>query len=170
MDVTLIEIPFMMGDERWGKGPARLIEADAAKLVAAKGVAVNVERVDCVGPFHDSGSASLVVCKRLALVVRRAIEAGRVPLVLAGGCDASKGVLSGFDHTHCGVVWFDAHGDFNTPETTITGYLPGMSVAVTAGHCHGSYWAQLGESAPIPESAIQARASPSLNYNCAWLR
>ena len=32
MDVTLIEIPFMMGDGRWGKRPARLIEADAAKL------------------------------------------------------------------------------------------------------------------------------------------
>ena len=49
-----------------GERPARLIEADAAKLVAAKDVSVNVERVDRVGLFHDSGSASPVVCKRLA--------------------------------------------------------------------------------------------------------
>lgn len=154
MDVALIQVPFMMGDERRGKGPQRLMEAGAARLVAAKGVGVNVERVDRDGPFHDSGNASLLVCKRLALVVRQAIEAGRVPLVLAGGCDASKGVLSGFDHTRCGVIWFDAHGDFNTPETTLTGYLPGMSLAVLAGHCYRSYWAQLGDSTPIPESAI----------------
>ncbi|MGA7908760.1 MAG: arginase family protein [Candidatus Sulfotelmatobacter sp.] len=154
VDVTLIQVPFMMGDERQGKGPLRLMQAGAAKLVAAKGAAVNVARVDRGEPFRDSGDASLVVCKRLALVVRQAIDAGRVPLVLAGGCDASKGVLSGFDHTRCGVIWFDAHGDFNTPETTLTGYLPGMSLAVLAGHCYGSYWAQIGNSTPIPESVI----------------
>jgi arginase len=65
----------------------------------------------------------------------------------------SKGVLSGFDHAQCGVVWFDAHGDFNTPDTTITGYLPGMSLAVITGHCYQNCWAQVGDSAPIPESA-----------------
>jgi hypothetical protein len=73
-----------------GERPARLIEADAAKLVAAKDVAVNVERVDRVGLFHDSGSAFPVVCKRLALVVRQAIEVGRVPLVLAGAVMPAK--------------------------------------------------------------------------------
>lgn len=154
MDISLIEVPYMMGDERHGKGPRRLVHAGAEKLITAKGVAVNVERVDREGPFCDSGSASLAVCKRLASIVRQSTEAGRFPLVLAGSCDASKGVLSGFDHLQCGVVWFDAHGDFNTPETTITGYLPGMSVAIITGRCYRSYWAQVGDSTPIPESAI----------------
>jgi len=94
------------------------------------------------------------VGKRLAPVVRRAIEAGQFPLVLAGGCDVSKGILSGFDHGHCGVVWFDAHGDFNTPETTISGYLDGMSMAVITGHCYRNYWAQIGNSTPVPERAM----------------
>lgn len=153
MDVSLIEVPYMMGDERQGKGPSRLVEAGADRLIAAKGLHVAIERVDRGEPFRDSGNAALLVAKRLAQMVRGAVSAGRLPLVLAGGCDVSMGVLSGFDHARCGVVWFDAHGDFNTPETTITGYLPGMCMAVITGHCYRSYWAQIGDSTPIRETA-----------------
>ena len=52
-----------------------------------------------------------------------------------------------------GSVWFDAHGDFNTPETTISGYLDGMSMAVITGHRYRNYWAQIGNSTPVPERA-----------------
>jgi arginase len=144
-----------MGDERPGssKGPERLVQAGATKLVTSKGVAVTIEQVDRGESFRDSGNASLVVGKRLAPIVRQAIESKQFPLVLAGGCDVSKGILSGFDHGQCGVVWFDAHGDFNTPETTTSGYFDGMSLAVITGHCYQSYWAQIGNSTPIPESA-----------------
>lgn len=153
MDVSLIQVPYMMGDERQGKGPQRLVQAGVVKLIAAKGIAVTVERVDRGEPFRDSGNASLAVGKGLASLVRGAVDAERLPFVLAGGCDASEGILAGFDHAHCGVVWFDAHGDFNTPETTITGYLPGMCMAVITGHCYRSYWAQMGDNTPISESA-----------------
>jgi arginase len=140
--------------KRQGKGPQRLVQAGAEKIVAAKGIAVTVERVDRGEPFRDSGNASLVVGKKIAMSVRRAVDAGRLPFVLAGGCDASAGILAGFEHRHCGVVWFDAHGDFNTPETTVSGYLPGMCMAVISGQCYRSYWAQMGDSTSIPESAI----------------
>jgi len=60
----------------------------------------------------------LAVGKRLEAVIRQAIEAGQFLLVLAGGCDVSKGLRSNFHHGHCAVVWFDAQHDFNTPETT----------------------------------------------------
>jgi len=127
MDICLIQVPYTMGDERPGssKGPERLVQAGATKLVTSKGVAVTIEQVDRGESFRDSGNASLVVGKRLAPIVRQAIESKQFPLVLAGGCDVSKGILSGFDHGQCGVVWFDAHGDFNTPES---GYFDGMSV------------------------------------------
>jgi arginase len=155
VDICLIQVPYTMGDERQGasKGPQRLVQAGVDKLIAAKSLAVTVERLDRGEPFRDSGNASLVVSKRLARIVRQAIEANQFPLVLAGGCDVSKGVLSGFDHGQCGVVWFDAHGDFNTPETTISGYFDGMSLAVITGHCYRNYWAQIGNSTPIPETA-----------------
>jgi hypothetical protein len=66
MDVTSIETPFMMGEERrgkWASAPAHLIEADAAKLVAAKGVAVNVQRVDRVGLRTRTLGVSKRSCK-----------------------------------------------------------------------------------------------------------
>jgi arginase len=155
MDICLIQVPYTMGDERPGtsKGPERLLQGGAEKLVAAKGLTVTVERVDRGEPFRDSGNASLIVSKRLAGIVRQAIAAKQLPLALAGGCDVSKGILSGFDHGQCGVVWFDAHGDFNTPETTTSGYFDGMSLAVITGHCYQNYWAQIGNCTPIPESA-----------------
>lgn len=155
MKVCLIQVPYMAGDERHpaSKGPQRFMEAGADRRLAAKGIAAGAVRVDRGTPFRDSASASLAVCKRLALEVQRAVADGALPLVLAGSCDASKGILSGFDHGRCGIVWLDAHGDFNTPESTITGFFPGMSLALILGHCYQDYWAQIGNSAPIAESA-----------------
>lgn len=155
MQICLIQVPYMIGDDRHGasQGPQRFLEAGADKRLAAAGIAVTVERVERGEPFRDSASASLAVSKRLAGAVRQAIAAGRLPLVLAGSCDVSKGVLSGFDHARCGVVWIDAHGDFNTPESTISGFFAGMSLAVVTGHGYRNLWAQIGNSAPISEAA-----------------
>lgn len=154
MHICLIQVPYMIGDDRHGasKGPQRYVQAAEGRL-RAKGVAVTVERLERGKPFRDSTSASIAVNKQLEPVVRQAIAAGRLPLVLAGSCDVSMGILAGFDHTRCGVVWFDAHGDFNTPDSTITGFFAGMSVAVITGHCYQQLWAQIGDSAPISEAA-----------------
>jgi arginase len=122
-------------------------------LLADKGVAVTLAGVERGEPFRDSASASLAVSRRLASVVAEAVAADRLPIVLAGSCDVSKGVLSGFDHSRCGVVWIDAHGDFNTPESTFSGFFAGMSLAVITGHCYQNLWAQIGNSAPAPEEA-----------------
>lgn len=155
MEVCLIQVPYMIGDERHGasKGPQRFVQAGADRLLAAAGVAATVERVERGEPFRDSASASLAVNKQLAQIVQQAIAAGRFPLVLAGSCDVSAGILAGFDHARCGVIWIDAHGDFNTPEATITGFFAGMSLAVITGHCYQNYWVQIGDGAPIAEAA-----------------
>jgi arginase len=156
--VCLIQVPYMLGDEQHGggKGPRRFVQAGAERLLAARGIAVTVERVERTGrgkPLRDHPTASLAVNKRLEPVVRQAVAAGQLPLVLAGSCDVSMGILSGFDHARCGVVWIDAHGDFNTPESTISGFFAGMSLAVITGHCYRDLWAQVGNSVPIPEAA-----------------
>ena len=135
MPVCLIQVPYMAGDDRHGtsKGPQRFVQAGTG-LLAARGVAVTVERVERGKPFRDSANASLAVCQALAPIVRKAILAGQFPLVLAGSCDVSKGVLSGFDHSRCGVVWFDAHGDVQTMETSTSGYEGGIPLRVLAGY------------------------------------
>ena len=148
MQVCLIEVPYMIGDDRHGAsaGPERL-----ARAAADQGIARNSERVERGEPFRDSASASLAVNKQLAAAVRRAVADGAVPVALAGSCDAALGVLGGFDHARCGVVWFDAHGDFNTPESTESGFFAGMSLAVVTGRCYRNLWAQVGDNTPIAE-------------------
>jgi arginase len=53
-----------------------------------------------------------------------------------------------------GVVWLDAHGDFNTPETTTGGFLDGMALATVVGRC----WARLAAAVPgfrpVPEERV----------------
>lgn len=157
-DVALLQVPYMLGDERHAaaSGPARYLEGGAAELLRAKGLGVAVERVERRGgePFPDAPAASLAVSLALAEAVRSAVAAERLPLVLAGSCDASLGVLAGFDHARCGVVWIDAHADFNTPESSVSGFFPGMSAAVIAGHCHRDLWAQAGDATPVAEEAM----------------
>lgn len=153
MHICLIQVPYMIGDERQGgsKGPQRLAQAAAEKLQSSWNTGLTVEHIERPKPFSDSASASLAVCKELASVVQKAVAAHHFPLVLAGSCDVSKGILSGFDHSNCGAIRMDAHGDFNTPETTISGFFAGMSLAVITGHCYQNYWAQIGNSDPVPE-------------------
>jgi arginase len=57
------------------------------------------------------------------------------PLLLTGDCTAALGTVAGLQRRHpdLTVVWLDAHGDFNTPATTITGYLGGMPLAMLTG-------------------------------------
>jgi arginase len=150
VDVSLIQVPYMLGDPHHGaaEGPGRYLEGGADGLLTARGHRVTIELVerDEVGP--------IAVSKALAPVVRRSVADARLPIVLAGSCDAALGVLAGFDHARCGVVWIDAHADFNTPESSVSGFFPGMSTAVIAGHCHTELWAQAGDSTPVPEERI----------------
>lgn len=71
----------------------------------------------------------------LAQKVKRTIEAGKRPVNIAGDCCTSIGVLAGLQKAGIDptVVWFDAHGDFNTWETTPSGFFGGMPLAMLVG-------------------------------------
>ena len=155
MAVSLIQVPYMLGDERHGasEGPARLVEAGALDLLERNGTNVRLERIERGGAYRDTATASVDVGNRLAATVRRAVADGRVPVVLAGSCDVSKGVISGIGSERCGIVCVDAHADFNTPETSPSGFFAGMSLAIVLGHCYTSLWADLGDGASVSEDA-----------------
>jgi arginase len=133
-------------------GPRRCVAA-AREALAARGVAFDSATVQVALGDADAASAPWRVNDGVASAVRRAVGADRLPIVLAGSCDAALGVLAGLPGPACGVVWLDAHGDFNTPESSVSGFFPGMALATVVGHCHGERWAQIGRAAPVAEAA-----------------
>jgi arginase len=74
-------------------------------------------------------------CVEVARLVERADAEGMLPLVLGGDHSVALGSLAGLAHAHGmgGVVWIDAHGDLNTPETSPTGNVHGMVLAAALG-------------------------------------
>jgi len=154
--VCLIDVPFAMGDDRHeaSEGGRRLLDGGGRELFARRATACRDLRVARAAPFVDTASACLAVNRELAAAVATAAAAGELPIVLAGSCDAAAGVLAGLTRERCGVVWIDAHADFNTPDSTVTGFFPGMALAIATGDCYAAWWAQIGNATPVPEPHV----------------
>ena len=75
------------------------------------------------------------VCEELANVVAEIAKAGNIPLVLGGDHSLAMGTIAGLDRAgkRSGVIWIDAHGDINTPDTSPSGNVHGMPFAVALG-------------------------------------
>lgn len=83
------------------------------------------------------------------------VAAGRVPVVQSGDCTTSLGVVAGLQRAGIepGIVWFDAHGDVQTPETSASGYLGGMPLRQLVGGADRVAPDRLGLRA-VPETAV----------------
>jgi arginase len=79
---------------------------------------------------------------------------GRFPLVLSGNCNAALGTVSGCGPRSTGVVWFDAHGEASTPETTISGFLDGMPISTILGRAWQTLAKTVPEFVPVPGRRI----------------
>ena len=104
-------------------------------------------RVMEIGPVEDAEAEigrSFEVMRRVAIDVAATVRSRRFPLVLAGNCNASLGTCAGVDDRSAGLVWFDAHPDFSTPDEATGGYFDGMGVATLAGQC----WHRLAATVP----------------------
>jgi arginase len=79
-------------------------------------------------------------CEQLAQDVEAILEAGEFPIVLGGDHSIAMGSIAGAtahfrkQQQSLGLIWFDAHGDMNTPETTPSGNIHGMPLAVLFGY------------------------------------
>ncbi len=93
--------------------------------------------------------------RALARLVETIVLSDRRPVSLAGDCLSAIGVLAGLQRASVGpvLIWFDAHGDFNTPETTPSGFLGGMPLAMIAGRGDPTITRAVG-LAPLDESRI----------------
>ncbi len=165
-DVLLIYVPFMAGDAAHpvAAAPDHYARAGTESLLAGKGVTATHRRVQAqCGVGAGVASASMAVNHGVRLAVRSAISTARLPIVLAGSCDAAIGVVAGLGGGRCGIVWIDAHADFNTPVSSASGFFPGMSLAVVTGHCYRELLASLGGRPPVPEQLVVLAGVRSLS-------
>lgn len=86
-------------------------------------------------PEGDTQERMIAIQRPLAELVKTAVHSGERPVSIAGDCCTTIGVLAGLQKAGLDptLIWFDAHGDFNTWETTPSGFLGGMPLAMLVG-------------------------------------
>jgi arginase len=88
----------------------------------------------------------------VADAVAAAASRGERPVVLSGDCTTALGTVAGLQRAGsvAGVVWFDAHGDLQTLETTASGYIGGLPLRMLLGYRPELIAARIGLR-PVPE-------------------
>lgn len=159
MHLTLIPSPFDLDQplHRMGRAPAELLAAGLVNLLEEDGHMVDVmERETDLG-VGDRLTRMGRNLAALAAAVSVARRAKHLPVILGGDCTTSIGVVAGLRRSlpgELGITWFDAHGDFNTPEITISHYLGGMPLACCCGRGLDELRAAAGLHQPVNEAHV----------------
>ncbi|WP_436344176.1 arginase [Natronorubrum sp. FCH18a] len=149
--VRIIGAPMDYGADRRGvdMGPSAIRYAGLADRLERTGVTtvdagdLLIPRAEERDPDADQptrGTAKFLrevedVCTRLGDQVAETLADGEFPLVLGGDHSVAIGSMHGAARdVDLGAIWFDAHADLNTPETSPSGNVHGMPLAATLGH------------------------------------
>jgi len=119
-------------------GLGTLVEQQGCRLRPVSTVVLAPEERKAYGEWNRLGLAN----GQLATIVAAEVRQNGFPVGLLANCSSIMGMLGGLQRSgpssrplRVGLVFIDAHGDFNTPETTLSGMLGGMPVAISAGLC-----------------------------------
>jgi arginase len=170
--VTIIGVPLDLGAGRRGvdMGPSAFRVADIHQRVRELGydVADAGDIEVCVAETRDPGNPRLKylkeireTCERLRDLAREVARAGRIPIVLGGDHSLAMGSIGGMSAhfrergEKLGLIWFDAHADANSGETSPSGNIHGMPLAVTLGVGERSL-VELAGAAPMVEGSRAA--------------
>ncbi len=156
MRIRILQVPYDSGQRalRMGRGPLHLVERGLADRLRGQGHEVDVELIETGETFPSEIKTTFDLQRRLADRVRASVAARWFPVVLSGNCNYAVGALSGMDPKQTGLIWFDAHGEFNTPETTVGGFLDGMGLAIGTGRCWREMAARIPGFHAIPDSNV----------------
>jgi arginase len=166
--IEIIGVPLDLGADRRGvdMGPSAIRYAGLSEKLRALGHKVE-DKENIATPIAEAIkieqsrakylSQVREVCLRLSKAVSSTLQSGRMPIVLGGDHSIAIGTLAGVYNGikastqggEFGVIWLDAHGDFNTPDITPSGNIHGMSLALSSGQ--GGKWLP---SPPWPKRAV----------------
>jgi arginase len=170
--VSIIGVPLDLGAGRRGvdMGPSAFRQADIHDTIRELGYDVQDEGdVEAfIRETRDPGEPRLrflaeirATCELLRDRVEQVLKKDRTPVVLGGDHSIAMGTIAGLSRffrekdERVGLIWFDAHGDMNTPDTSPSGNIHGMPLAVALGLGEPSLVDLAGE-APMVEGARAA--------------
>jgi arginase len=145
MQIDIIGVPIDLGADRRGvdMGPSAIRYAHLQKKLEDLGYTVNdegnvevpiAEMCKITNPKLKYVDCIIPMSRRVSGAVSTSIQAGNFPLVIGGDHSLSIGSVRGAARNRkLGVIWLDAHADFNTAETTPSGNIHGMSLAILCG-------------------------------------
>ncbi|WP_301108574.1 arginase [Sporosarcina sp.] len=149
LDISMIGVPVDFGQSRRGvdMGPSAIRYAGAAERLRELGHQVTDEgniAISAIQENHceDSGLKNLkevtAATEELAAAISNIVKDKKFPLVLGGDHSIAIGTLAGLaaHYERLGVIWYDAHADMNTSETSPSGNIHGMPLAVSMGLGH----------------------------------
>lgn len=130
-DYICIGVPYSLGKHN---DPANSVDALRESEIAAE---LNTTWVDVDPVFEDDVDPIVAVNIALGETINQYPD--KIPLIFAADCTSCWGAMKGLESSYPAILWYDAHGDFNTPETSPSGYLGGMPLAALVGLGNTAY-------------------------------
>ena len=150
--LELIVVPYDTGrrSHRMGCGPEYLLASGLVEQLETAGLSARVATLETSG---DALHAAFDLARQIASATSAAVQSGRFPIILAGNCLATLGAFAGLGSS-AAVLWLDAHADFNTPDTSPSGFLDGMALAIITGRCCRGESAHVSGFHPLPDEEL----------------
>lgn len=125
-DLAIIGVPHWLGKKDEYSG--------SVEILKGTGIAdeIGAQWIDIAPQFSDDIEPVVAVNRALAEAIQSLPE-GTFPIIAAADCTSCWGAMAGLQSQSPVVLWYDAHGDFNTPETSPSGFLGGMPLAAMVG-------------------------------------
>ncbi|NNJ09596.1 arginase [Chloroflexales bacterium ZM16-3] len=176
-EIALIGVPIDLGAGRRGvdMGPSAMRYTGLQQRIAALGHTVR-DLGNLAAPMIETGAdlgpderlrylePITDLCENLADTVAACVAHGQLPLILGGDHSISIGSVSGSARGRTlGLIWIDAHADFNTAETTPSGNIHGMSMAVLSGRGHPRLTGMAGKTPAIRPEHIALVAARDID-------
>jgi arginase len=135
--ITVISVPYDSAhfNVRMGAGPLHIINKGLVPKFKSLNKEVRYQEILLQETFPTEIASTFRLLSLLKREIVKATERQSFPIVLSGNCCATVSVIAGLRSSDMGVVWFDAHGDCETPETTASGFLDGMGMSLLTNRC-----------------------------------
>ncbi|MFX1559484.1 MAG: arginase family protein [Promethearchaeota archaeon] len=139
------------------EGLTEILDISGCTVIESRTAELTTEEANQYGAWNLLGLAS----SHLADIVEEQQRRGLFTIGLLPNCNGLMGMLAGFQKSglnskplRVGLIWIDAHSDINTPDTTLSGLLAGMPVAIAAGLCLERLRRKCGLEVALPTKCI----------------